>query len=154
MKIAALQMVSSGDVDTNLAQASDLIGEAAKQGANWVLLPENFAYFGQANIAALGLEEFSGAKPITQFLAQQAKHNRIGVVGGAIPIGDQASKSFTASLVFDAKGQLQARYDKLHLFDVDVGDAQGQYRESDIYRAGKKPVCVDLMGQKIGLSIC
>ncbi len=162
MKAAALQMVSGRSVEDNLAAAARLIAQAARESAELVLLPENFAYFGGTKILALGQQEASPEGAIRQFLSQQAKEHGLVLIAGSLPTCEaddtgrkpDAGKVFTRSLVYGPKGEQLAGYNKIHLFDVDVDDAQGQYRESDHYSAGDSAMLVELPQANVGLSIC
>lgn len=152
-KIAAIQMVSSEDVSTNLVVAERLIKLAASQEAQLIVLPENFALLSGDETAKLSIKEHLGHGPLQQFLAEQAKRYKVTVVGGTIPIQNKDSdKVFASTLVFNAQGECVSHYNKIHLFDVNVGDES--YFESRTVDPGKDVVVVDLPFARIGLSIC
>lgn len=154
-QVAALQMISGADVATNLSRAAELIARAAAQGARLLLLPECFALFGSADLARVAAEEASGARPIQRFLAAQARHHGVWLIGGSIPLPrEPGGKAMAACLVFDDQGCEVARYDKLHLFDVEVADNQRSYQESRDYDYGDQLVCIDTPVGRVGLSIC
>ena len=154
--IAAIQMVSGSDLNINLTRAAVLIAQAAEQGAQLLVLPEVFAMFASSQQYALGVEEAFGKAPIRQFLAEQARKHKVWIVGGSIPIADQQhpSKVYAASLLFNDQGQECGHYNKLHLFDVDVADKTGSYRESDTFIAGNDVVVVDTPFGRLGMAIC
>lgn len=154
-KVAAIQMISGPDVQANLEQAAPLIAQAAQAGAELVLLPECFAAFGNKSLQAIAEEEISGEQPISRFLGEQARQHGVWLIGGSIPLPRApGEKPMACCLVFDDQGQRVARYDKLHLFDVQVADNQGSYRESRDYDYGAAIVCVDTPVGRVGLSIC
>ncbi|WP_373185348.1 carbon-nitrogen hydrolase family protein [Halopseudomonas sp.] len=154
-QVAAIQMISGPDVQANLDQAAPLIAEAAEAGAKLVLLPECFAAFGNRSLQGIAEQEFSGQQPITRFLADQASLHGIWLIGGSIPLPRaRGEKPMACCLVFDDQGEEVARYDKLHLFDVDVADNHRSYRESRDYDYGDSVVCVDTPVGRVGLSIC
>lgn len=154
-KVAVIQMVSGADWQENLNSAATLIAEAAAQGAELVLLPENFAVFRATAYEERGAEEQHSSGPIRQFLAAEAKRNNIWLVGGSIPVlGNTDYHVRAACFVVDNQGVEQARYDKIHLFDVDVADAHSSYRESDQIEPGADAVLVDTPLGKLGLTIC
>lgn len=154
-QVAAIQMISGPDVQANLDQAAPLIAQAAQAGARLVLLPECFAAFGNRSLKDIGEAEFSGQQPIIRFLSSQAKEHGIWLIGGSIPLPRaRGEKPMACCLVFDDQGQQVARYDKLHLFDVEVEDSQRSYRESRDYGYGDAIVCVDTPVGRVGLSIC
>ena len=150
-------MVSQSDVLANLAQARRLLEEAAQGGAQLAVLPENFAAMGRRDTAAIGRAEALGEGPILPWLKQTARDLKLWVVAGTLPLppeGQPEAKVNACSLLINAEGEQAARYDKLHLFDVDVSDNRGRYRESDDYARGKRVVVVDTPVGKLGLSVC
>lgn len=152
---AAVQMVSGDHVDTNLTKAADLIAQAADAGAKLVVLPENFAFMGRYEGAVKAVAEPpDGPGQIQQFLAAQALAHGLVLVGGSVPLSStKTDKIFASSLVYGPDGRCMARYDKLHLFDVQVGDQEG-YKESATFTAGNAFVTVDTPFAQLGLSIC
>ena len=157
MTLAVIQMVSQSDVLANLAQARRLLEEAAQGGAQLVVLPENFAAMGRRDIADIGRAEALGEGPILPWLKQAARDLNLWIVAGTLPLtpeGQPQSKVNACSLLINAEGECAARYDKLHLFDVDVSDNRGRYRESDDYAHGGRVVVADTPVGKLGLSVC
>lgn len=157
MSLAVIQMVSQDDVLANLAAARRLLQQAAEAGARLAVLPENFAAMGRRDLAALGRAEAEGSGPILPWLHQVACDLRLWIVAGTIPLPpDQrpAARAHACSLLVDEHGERVARYDKLHLFDVDVSDARGRYRESDDYAFGERVVVADTPLGRLGLTVC
>lgn len=166
-KVAAIQMVSTSRVEENLDSAGRLIADAASQGAQLVLLPEVFAVLEGGPMRHFAEVEGDANAPIQRFLADQARRHRITVVGGTIPLlsrpgtrdGDvdhllEDGRVRPASLVFDPTGKQVARYDKIHLFDVEVNDRQSRYSESLSYEPGTELVTVETAVGLLGLSVC
>jgi len=157
MSFAVIQMVSQSDVLANLAQARRLLEEAAMRGAQLAVLPENFAAMGRRDIAAVGRAEALGEGPILPWLKQTARDLKLWIVAGTLPlppVGQPDAKVNACSLLINADGEQAARYDKLHLFDVDVSDSRGRYRESDDYAPGERVVVADTPVGKLGLTVC
>ena len=157
MTLAVVQMVSQTDIQTNLVAARRLLEQAAEAGARLAVLPENFAAMGRSDLVALGRAEAEGAGPILPWLKQAARDLSLWIVAGTIPLppDDQPlAKVRACSLLVDDHGQRVARYEKLHLFDADVSDARGRYRESDDYAAGERLVVVDTPVGRLGMSVC
>lgn len=153
-RIAAIQMVSSHDIDANLARASQLLREAAASGARLAVLPENFAFMGRKETDKLQIAEAPGQGRIQAWLARQARDFGLWIAGGSIPLLDQGLKlPFAACVVVDDQGHEQARYHKMHLFDVDLPGGES-YRETNTLAPGADPVLVDTPAGRIGLSIC
>lgn len=156
-KCAAIQMVSSPNVSSNLIAAEQLIAEAAKAGAKLVALPENFALMGNHERDKLAVKETDGSGPIQAFLARVAKQYAVWVVAGTMPIASENADKVRAScLIYDDQGQRVARYDKIHLFDVDVPGTNEAYRESDSIEAGEtdQALIIDTPFGKLGVGIC
>ena len=152
-RVAAIQMSSGPNVSANLSEAERLIGMAADQGAKLVALPEYFAIMGMKDTDKVAVREVDGKGMIQKFLSTMAKKHKIWLVGGSIPMEtDSEAKVFNSCLVYDDKGKQVARYDKIHLFGLDLGNEH--YREEKTIQAGKKVVVVDTPFGRIGLSIC
>ncbi|MGR3992717.1 carbon-nitrogen hydrolase family protein [Pseudomonas sp. 1121_17] len=157
MKAAVIQMVSQDDVMANLQRAGVLLEQAAAAGARLAVLPENFAAMGRRDAAAIGLAEARGEGPILPWLKRTARALKLWIVAGTLPLpplGQPDAKARACSLLIDEHGEVVARYDKLHLFDVDVSDNRGRYRESDDYAHGSQVVVADTPLGKVGLSVC
>lgn len=159
--VAAVQMVSEPNLAANLKKAAELLSEAAAQGAECAVLPENFALFGQAGSAQQGLLESQGQGEILEFLAEQAKGLNLWLIGGTIPLAcnqqglwAQEHKSFASCCVYSPQGEQVGRYDKMHLFDAGVQDAVGSYRESAQFEPGNTVGWFDGPGGKWGLAVC
>ncbi|MEJ1965814.1 MAG: carbon-nitrogen hydrolase family protein [Gammaproteobacteria bacterium] len=154
MKVAAIQMTSGPDVAANLRQARDLLSQARDQGVALAALPENFAFMGLGDADKRAVAEPDSGGPIQESLAATARDLSMWIVAGTVPIRAPDGRVSAASLVFDANGKRVARYDKIHLFDVDIpGKAEG-YRESAHVAPGSEPVVVDTPVGRLGLSVC
>ncbi|QZI69855.1 carbon-nitrogen hydrolase family protein [Pseudomonas protegens] len=157
MSLAVIQMVSQSDVLANLNQARSLLEQAAVAGAKLAALPENFAAMGRRDMAAIGRAEALGEGPILPWLKQTARDLRLWIVAGTLPLPPEdqpEAKANACSLLVDDQGQIVARYDKLHLFDVDVADNRGRYRESADYAHGNRVVVADTPVGRLGLTVC
>ncbi|MGC9239049.1 MAG: carbon-nitrogen hydrolase family protein [Acidithiobacillus sp.] len=153
VKAAVVQLCSGAEVDSNLATAAELLREAAAQGARLALLPENFAFMGRHENDKLAIAEATGAGPIQDWLAMQARQHGLWLLGGSIPLRSPDGRVFASLLVMDPQGQCRARYDKIHLFDVDLPGGE-QYRESRTIAPGRRAAAVATPWGRVGLSIC
>jgi len=154
-KIAAIQMASGPNVNANLIEVGRLISLAANDGAKLVVLPENFAIMGMKEQDKVKIREPQNQGPIQNFLAEQAKKHKIWLVGGTIPLeAEDSSKVRAACLVYSDKGEMVARYDKTHLFDVHIYQSSERYNESETIEPGDKVVVIDTPFGKLGLAIC
>ena len=153
VKIAGIQMASGPNVAANLSEAEKLIEIAVEQGAKLVALPEYFAIMGMKDTDKVKVAEKEGSGPIQEFLSNIAKKHEIWVVGGSIPLqSEQQEKIYNACMVYNDQGQLVARYNKIHLFGLSLGNET--YHEEKTITPGKQIVTVDSPFGKIGLSIC
>jgi len=154
---AAVQMTSGPDVAANLATVGPLIDQAAARGAAVVLLPENFNFIGRRDIDKRDVAEVLGDGPTQAFLAAAAQRHGITIIGGTQPLRSDAAdgRVTNSTLVYDPSGTCVARYDKIHLFDVDVPGKPGEtYRESSHVAPGSAVVTVDTPLGRVGLSVC
>ena len=134
--VAAIQMSSTADIKHNLTRADGLIDQAVNNGAQLVLLPDNFAHMPNTNIERLQACEVIGTGPIQKFLSNKSEQHGIYLVAGSVPVAStNPDKVFAASLCFGPTGSLLARYDKVHLFDVRLPDGK-RHAESDNFEYG------------------
>ena len=152
-KVAAVQMASGTKVDGNLNEARRHIEKAAQQGAKLVVLPEFFAIMGKNEQDKINVSEQDGAGTIQSFLSEMAKLHKIWLVGGSMPlVSSSPDKVRNSCLVYNERGERVARYDKMHLFNLDLGNER--YHEDATIEAGNQVVVVDSPFGRIGLAIC
>lgn len=151
---AAVQMTSTPDLAANLTEAEDAIDLAVRRGATLVSLPENFSFLGEETEKLARAEEIG--RHSEQFLKTVARRYQITLLGGGFPLPVPGTdKAHNTALLVDPNGNELARYQKVHLFDVDLPDGN-TYRESSTVQAGTTlpPVC-DLPDLGcLGLSVC
>ncbi|MET0293106.1 MAG: carbon-nitrogen hydrolase family protein [Steroidobacteraceae bacterium] len=156
MKVAAIQMCSGDDVARNLETAGRLLAGAAAEGAGLAVLPENFAFMGRTERDRMAVAEADGEGPIQSFLAESAAALGITLIGGTIPLrtASDPQRAAAASLVYGPDGQRVGRYDKIHLFDVDLPGGAGVYRESAGISPGRSPEVVTTPLGPTGVTVC
>ncbi len=153
--VAAIQMASGPNVQPNLLEAGRLIAQAVQAGAKLVVLPENFAIMGMSELDKVSAREPQGQGPIQDFLAEQARSHGIWLVGGTAPLASSvADKIYSSSILFNDQGEQVARYDKIHLFDVDLVESGESYNESATIEHGKDIVVADTPFGRLGLAVC
>ena len=156
LRIAAVQMVSTPDVPRNLAQAGELLAQAADRGVQLAGLPEYFCLIGRRDEDKLVHAEADGSGPIQDFLREQAQRHRLWILGGTVPVAaDVPGRVYNRSLVVAPDGSIAARYDKLHLFRFDNG--RESYDEARVLREGRDPVALSLPTDpplRMGLTVC
>ncbi len=152
-KIAAIQMTSKMDVDDNLRDANNLLRHASRE-AKVAVLPENFAFMGFDEEEKLKIAEDFGHGHIQDTISSMAKRFKLWIVAGTIPIKQpDSNKLWATTIVYDELGEVVARYNKIHLFDVSISPKES-YEESKVVAKGYEPVCVDTPVGRMGLSIC
>lgn len=152
--VAAIQMNSGDSVERNLDDAGRLLKDARAQGTVLAVLPENFAFMGAHESDKLAVAEDAGRGPIQEFLSATARRLGLWLVAGTVPLKASATQVHAACLVYDASGREVARYDKLHLFDVEVPGGE-RYRESaSIARGARGTAVLDTPAGRLGLSVC
>lgn len=153
-KIAAIQMASGAQVQANLMKAEALIKQAAAQGAEFVVLPENFAFIGREDKDRLAFAEVFGHGVVQDYMAKLAKTQKLWILAGAITLQCEATgKAINSSILYNHDGEVVARYDKIHLFDVELSNGE-TYAESETTLAGSQAVVVDTPFGRLGIAIC
>lgn len=153
VRVAAIQMVAGPNVSANLEEAARLIEMAASQGAKLAALPEYFCLMGMEEADKVAAREQDGSGPIQEFLSETARRLGIWLVGGSVPlVSSRADKVRNSCLVYDDNGKQVARYDKIHLFGLLLGNEH--YSEEKTIEAGNEVVALESPFGRIGLSIC
>lgn len=150
---AAVQMTSVPNLEKNLAQAEELIDLAVRQGAELVTLPENFSFLGDEKAKIAQAEAI--CKASEAFLKTMAQRYQVMLLGGGYPVPAKEGKVFNTALLVSPDGEALMRYEKVHLFDVNLPDGN-TYQESSIVLSGQR--LPDVYPSKdlgnLGLSVC
>jgi predicted amidohydrolase len=152
-KAAMIQMRSGLMPAANVDSAVKLIGEAISAGADYVQTPEMtniLAAKREQLFAAIAPEE---ADPSLAAFRDLARKHAIIVHVGSLAIKVSPEKAANRSFLIDPSGEIVARYDKIHMFDVDLAGGES-YRESNNYRSGELAVLADLPWGRLGLTVC
>jgi len=152
-KAAMIQMRSGLRPDVNIDAAVRYIGDAKEAGADYVLTPEmtNILAANREQLFAVAVEEEADASLAT--LREVARKLGIYVHIGSLAIRISPDRAANRSFLIDPKGDILARYDKIHMFDVDLAGGES-YRESRNYRPGELAVLADLPWGRLGLTVC
>jgi deaminated glutathione amidase len=155
VRVAAVQMTSGTDVARNLVRARELLEQAAARGARLAVLPENFALMAHRERDKREVAEADGEGPIQSMLSSAARDLQLTLVGGTMPmrVADE-TRVAPASLVYGPDGQRIGRYDKIHLFDVDVPGATESHRESSGMVPGRAVKVFDTPAGRLGVAVC
>jgi len=152
MQAAVIQMCSGMEVADNIASATSLIKKAAAAGAKLIATPEmtNLIVQGKAALSARTVDQSND--PTLKAISKLARDLGVHILVGSVAIR-KGDRFRNRSVLIDSSGKLTAHYDKMHMFDADVGDGD-RWMESNTYEAGKRPVVADVADLKLGLSIC
>lgn len=154
-RAAVIQMNSGPDVAANLTAARSLLEHAAEQGARLAALPENFSLIPERQRDRLAHAETPGDGPAQAMLIEAARSLGLWIVGGTLPMADpdDAERVRACSLLLSPDDGVVARYDKIHLFDVEVS-AEERYLESATFAPGDQAVVADTPVGRLGLTVC
>ena len=153
LKVACLQLTSSSDIYKNLKETKDLSNKAIDKGASFISTPE------VTNIISLDRQKLKRSvflekdDPFLIEFKKIAKKKSVWILLGSIVIKDNKNKLYNRSYLINSKGDIQCKYDKIHMFDVKISKKES-YKESQIFKPGKKIVVTKTPWGKIGLSIC
>jgi predicted amidohydrolase len=152
IKVAAVQLSSGSDTESNVDTAIDLVLDAAGQGASYIQLPEYLNYYGPtANYGAIG-ESIPG--PLTDRFGEIASSSKVTIhLGSMLEKSPRSEKCFNTSVIINDDGSVGATYRKAHLFDIEV-PGKVSYMESRAIEAGSDVVVAQLPGFDLGMSIC
>ena len=125
LRVGAVQMRAIADLSANLATVRELTARAAADGAHLVALPECFSFLGRGEGDKLPIAETldaGGRGPVMATLRELATQHGVWMLGGGTPeiVPGDAKRTWNTAVVIDPRGELVARYRKLHLFDVDI----------------------------------
>ena len=153
-KIALIQMNSSSDVEHNLKLAEKLLTQASQNQSLLAVLPENFSQMPLNEKQRLDAAEMPGNGPIQEFLSGVSKTLNLWIIAGTISLhANIKHKVYSSCLSYDNDGKCVSRYDKQHLFDVDLANGES-YRESSFIEHGSSLQFVDTPVGRVGLSVC
>ncbi len=153
MRVGIVQLCSTDDLAANLAAAERRVAEAADAGAEWVCLPENFAYLRREGTAFPCAQGLDG--PILDAARGWAQRHAIWLLAGTFPERAGNGRVYNTSVLLDPEGATTAVYRKIHLFDVDLVDhGGGRFQESATIEPGDQPVVAESPFGRIGMSVC
>lgn len=153
MKVALLQMTSGVDPAVNAHSIIDAVAVAAAGGAAMLFTPEMSGLLDSNRARAAGSLHAEAVDPVLAAVRRAAAEHRIWVHIGSLAVREEGGKLANRAFVIDDQGVIRARYDKLHLFDVDLPTGES-WRESASYRSGASAVVVDTPVGRLGLAIC
>jgi predicted amidohydrolase len=152
LRVGIVQMCSGCDIGRNIRNAEELIRAAHARGARFIATPEmtNILDVDRRRVAAVVRQE--ATDPAVRRFSEIAQELGIHLLIGSLALAGGKGRLVNRSLLFDGTGQVAARYDKIHMFDVDLGESS--FRESRSYEPGDRTVIANLSGAALGLTIC
>lgn len=153
---AVVQTCSIQDVEKNINTCRALISDAAEQGAQLIVLPENFAYLGDLKEKLRLAEELSEKSPgpILGAMIQLARQYRVNLLLGGMPIkSEDPQRFYNTSIMLNVEGRIISTYRKMHLCDLVIA-GKANFHESKYVLPGEEVVTASLFNTTIGLSIC
>ncbi|WP_306151236.1 carbon-nitrogen hydrolase family protein [Roseovarius sp. MMSF_3281] len=155
MKAALIQLNSTDDPAENLPATCDYVDQAAKGGAGFILTPEVTNCVSASRTRQKDVLHHEADDPTLAGLRDRARQHRVWLLIGSLALKtDDADGRFAnRSFLIDPKGQIAARYDKIHMFDVQVSEAE-TYRESAGYRPGQAAILAQTDFAPIGMTVC
>ncbi len=151
--VACVQMNSGPEIMPNVEATSRLVREARNAGAAFIVTPENTTCIDPIRERALAKAQGEATHPAIPAFQALAAETGAWLLVGSLTIKLDATTCANRSFLFSPKGQIAARYDKIHMFDVDLANKES-YRESATFRAGRQAVTADLPWGRLGLTIC
>jgi deaminated glutathione amidase len=152
-RAACVQLRSSDDVAENIRVTSDFIREAKSKGARFIATPENTTLMAPDGGAKLERSFPEDRDPALPVFTDIAKELGVWLLIGSLAIKVNDEKTANRSFLIDPNGNITARYDKIHMFDVDLPSGE-TYRESNTVAGGSRAALADLQWGKLGLTIC
>ena len=153
MRAAAIQMRTGADIDVNLAAAETLIRAAHADGAAFIATPENTLMTQDSTRQLFETIADEDGTYAIRFFAALAKELSIDLLIGSMAIKLGGGKAANRAFLFGPGGQIKARYDKIHMFDVTINERE-TWKESANYAAGKTPIMANIGAFNLGISIC
>ncbi len=152
-KAACIQVNANSDMDTNIQTASDMIRDAARQGASLICTPENVSMmeFGGKNVIAKSFPQED--HPALKTFGQLATELNVWVLIGSLAVRLENGKVANRSFLIDDAGEIKGQYDKIHLFDVDLPGGES-YRESNTFDGGDQACLAETPWGGLGMAVC
>jgi predicted amidohydrolase len=153
LTVACIQTTAAADIAFNLEHIRPMIHAARDKGAMLITLPENVSLMVRGRERLFALVRPENEHPAVAFFSDMARETGAWILAGSIAVLCGADHLHNRSYLFDPLGKIAARYDKIHMFDADLG-AEETYRESANYRGGRSAVVAATPWGRIGLTVC
>jgi len=153
LTVACVQVNAGPEIEPNLHAVGDLILRARDAGADFIATPENVSMVVQGRARVLERARPEGDHPAIPFFQDLARRTGTWLLAGSLAVRLDEERAANRSLLFSPEGAITARYDKIHMFDVDLANGES-YRESATFRPGDKAVLAQTPWGGVGLTVC
>ncbi len=153
IRVSCVQMRSGISVSDNVATASDLISRAAREGAQLIATPEMTSLMDRSPGSVFAKSGSEASDEALGSFRKLAEKLDVWLLVGSLPIRLEDQRCANRSFLIGPDGAVRARYDKIHMFDVELKDGQ-VHRESSSFAPGGEAVVADIPGGRIGLTVC
>lgn len=153
IKAACIQMCSSINIRENIESAKELITKAVQEGAELIVTPEMTTLLDRNSDRLLKAAQTEDEDISLPIFSKLAKDLSVDLVIGSIPIKIDSDRCVNRAYFISKSGEIASNYDKIHLFDVELGTGE-TYRESKHFKAGEKASLISMPNYSLGLSIC
>lgn len=150
---ACIQTNAAPDIETNLQRLEPVILAARDKGAEIITLPENVCLMVRGREKLFAMAPPENEHPAVRFFSRTAKETGAWILAGSVAVHIGHDRLANRSYLFSPEGRIAAHYDKIHMFDADVGEKES-YKESANFRGGDRAVVAETPWGKIGLTIC
>ena len=152
-KVACVQVNAQREIDGNVARVAELIHQARAAGADFITMPENVAMMGHRSCDIRGLAMPEAEHSALAEFRKLARETGAWLLPGSLGIAADDGRVNNRSYLIDSEGEIVARYDKIHMFDVDLASGES-YRESKSFKPGEQAVVAPTPWGLLGLTIC
>jgi len=153
LTVACCQVNAGPEIAPNLETAGRLAREARERGAELIAFPENVTMIVRGRDKVMARARPEADHPAVPFFADLARETGAWILAGSIAVRLDDDRLANRSLLFDGEGRLRGRYDKIHMFDVDLAGGES-YRESATFRPGEQAVLAASPWGGIGMTVC
>ena len=151
--VACVQTNSVTEIDRNLDLLRPMIREAAEAEADFITMPENVTMVDRRRVDLLSKAREEADHPAIPFMAEMARETGAWLLAGSLTVRLSDEQVANRSFLFDPAGAIAARYDKIHMFDVDLASGE-RYRESSYVRSGREAVLAPTPWGLLGMTVC
>src|SRR5690349_987667 len=153
LTVACVQVNAGPEIEPNLRAVGELILRARDAGAEFITTPENVSMVVQGRTRVLERARPESDHPAIPAFQDLARQTGAWLLAGSLAVKLEEERAANRSILFDPQGNIAARYDKIHMFDVDLAGGES-YRESATFRPGERAVLAQIPWGEVGMTVC